>query len=87
MSGGSFGWAAATLPETRNLHPAHEGDGFFTDLRRLGRNRLFVGYVLCATFGSCTFFAFLGGGPHVVVTMMGRSSAEYGLWFAISSIG
>ena len=31
--------------------------------------------------------AFLGGGPHVVVTLMGRSSAEYGVWFALSSIG
>ena len=30
---------------------------------------------------------FLGGGPHVVVTLMERSSAEYGVWFAASSIG
>jgi MFS transporter, DHA1 family, multidrug resistance protein len=30
---------------------------------------------------------FLGGGPHVVVTLMGRTSAEYGVWFVISSIG
>ena len=60
---------------------------FIADLGRLVRSRLFNGYVLCATFGSCTFFAFLGGGPHVVVTMMGRSSVEYGIWFAVSSIG
>ena len=40
-----------------------------------------------ASFGSATFFAFLGGGPHVIVTLMGRTSAEYGVWFAISSIG
>lgn len=80
-------WAAATLPETRGRHPSHEAGGFLADLRRLVRSRLFHGYVLCATFGSCTFFAFLGGGAHVVVTMMGRSSAEYGFWFAISSIG
>jgi DHA1 family bicyclomycin/chloramphenicol resistance-like MFS transporter len=32
-------------------------------------------------------FAFLGGGPHVTVTMMGRTSAEYGVWFALSSVG
>ena len=33
------------------------------------------------------FFAFLGGAPHVVVTMMGHSSAVYGVWFAVTSIG
>ena len=43
--------------------------------------------MLAASFGSATFFAFLGGGPHVIVTLMGRTSAEYGVWFAISSIG
>ena len=43
--------------------------------------------MLAAAFGSSTFFVFLGGGPHVIVTLMGRTSAEYGLWFAVSSIG
>ena len=51
------------------------------------RSRPFIGYVLIAAFGSSTFFVFLGGGPHVIVTLMGRTSAEYGLWFALSSIG
>ena len=27
------------------------------------------------------FFTFIGGAPHVVVTMMHRSSAVYGVWF------
>jgi DHA1 family bicyclomycin/chloramphenicol resistance-like MFS transporter len=27
-------------------------------------------------------FAFAGGGPYIVVTQMGRTSAEYGAWFA-----
>jgi len=80
-------WAHVMLPETRNLHPARDGDGFLADLGRLMRSVAFNGYVACATFGSATFFAFLGGGPHVVVTMMGKSSAEYGLWFAVSSLG
>jgi DHA1 family bicyclomycin/chloramphenicol resistance-like MFS transporter len=43
--------------------------------------------VLCAALGSAPFFTFLGGGPHVVVTLMGRTSAEYGLWFAVTSLG
>jgi DHA1 family bicyclomycin/chloramphenicol resistance-like MFS transporter len=47
----------------------------------------FHGYVLAGALGSAPFFTFLGGGPHVVVTLMGRTSAEYGVWFAITSLG
>jgi DHA1 family bicyclomycin/chloramphenicol resistance-like MFS transporter len=43
--------------------------------------------VLAGACASGTFFAFLGGGPHITVTMMGRTSAEDGLWFVISSLG
>ena len=62
-------------------------EGFFRDLAQLAASAKFAGYVLAGAFGSATFFAFLGGGPHVIVTLMGRTSAEYGVWFAISSIG
>jgi DHA1 family bicyclomycin/chloramphenicol resistance-like MFS transporter len=81
-------WAAVTLPETRglNVHPGAP-QGFLRDLAWLARNRNFLGYVLAASLGSATFFAFLGGSPHVIVTLMDRTSAEYGVWFAISSIG
>ncbi len=79
-------WAAMALPETRKRNVAAEG-GFLTDMRMLATSRAFFGYVFCGAFGSATFFAFLGGGPHVTVTMLGRTSAEYGVWFAISSIG
>jgi len=82
-----LGWAFKVLPETRSRNPARAGDGFLADLGRLARSLAFNGYVASAAFGSATFFAFLGGGPHVVVTMMGRTSAEYGIWFAISSLG
>jgi len=81
-------WAALTLPETRGFNaPAATQAGFRADLGELAANRRFWGYVLVASLGSATFFAFLGGGPHVVVTLMGRTSAEYGIWFAIGSIG
>ncbi len=81
-------WAAFTLPETRgrNAPPGQQG-GFWRDLKHLAGSRAFAGYVMAASFGSSTFFVFLGGGPHVIVTLMGRTSAEYGLWFAASSIG
>lgn len=81
-------WAAITLPETRGFNvPAGTQAGFFADLRALAANRRFRGYVFVGSLGSSTFFAFLGGGPHVIVTLMGRTSAEYGIWFAASSIG
>lgn len=77
-------WTAAVLPETRPVLP---GGGFLVHVKDLVGSRLFWGYVLCGAFGSGTFFAFLGGGPYVVVSMMGRTSAEYGVWFALSSAG
>ena len=81
-------WAAVTLPETRGFNaPAGQREGFWRDLTWLAASPSFVGYVLVAAFGSSTFFVFLGGGPHVIVTLMGRSSAEYGVWFVISSVG
>jgi DHA1 family bicyclomycin/chloramphenicol resistance-like MFS transporter len=81
-------WGAAVLPETRRREPGGgAGTGFRSDLVALARSASFHGYVLCAAFGSGTFFVFLGGGPHAVVTIMGRSSAEFGVWFALSSVG
>jgi DHA1 family bicyclomycin/chloramphenicol resistance-like MFS transporter len=79
-------WTAAALPETR---AAATGEGlrrFIEDAATLLGNRDFIGYVLVAAFNSTMFFAFIGGAPHVVVTIMHRSSAEYGIWFAIISL-
>src|SRR5207302_252336 len=47
----------------------------------------FFGYALCAATSSAIFFAFLGGAPHVVVSIMGRSPPVYGIWFAVTSLG
>jgi DHA1 family bicyclomycin/chloramphenicol resistance-like MFS transporter len=81
-------WAALALPETRGLNaPPGAGQGFIRDFAGLARSAKFGGYVCAGAFGSATFFAFLGGGPHVIITLMQRSAAEYGVWFAVSSIG
>jgi len=81
-------WAAIALPETRGLNAPHGASpDFLRDLASLVRTAAFWGYVCAASFGSATFFAFLGGGAHVIVTLMERSSAEYGVWFAIASVG
>ena len=82
---GVLAWAAGTLPETRPTRT--DPSNLWRDWRDLAASRAFFGYVLCGAFGTSQFFTFIGGGPHIVVTMMGRSSAEYGLWFVITSIG
>jgi MFS transporter, DHA1 family, multidrug resistance protein len=79
-------WALMVLPETRPER-VREASSFWPDLRALVASPSFVGYVLSGALASGAFYTFLGGAPHVVVTMMGRSSAEYGLWFVANSIG
>ena len=46
-----------------------------------------IGYTLSGALGSAPFYTFIGGAPYVMVDMMGRTSAEYGLWFVGSAIG
>src|ERR1700712_1074415 len=71
---------AFMLPETRRDRVA--GASFRGDVGGLLRSRAFIGYMLCQVLASQMIFAFAGGGPYIVVTQMGRSSAEYGAWFA-----
>ncbi len=80
-------WAVLTLPETRVHDAAGDEGSFFSQTRRLAVSRSFLGYVLCAALGSSQFFIVLGGGPHAVVSIMGRAPAEYGVWFAVASFG
>ena len=71
---------AVALPETRRDRT--EAGGFRGDVGSLLTSRAFIGYVLCQVLASQIIFTFAGGGPYIVVTQMGRSSAEYGAWFA-----
>ncbi|MGJ4943357.1 multidrug effflux MFS transporter [Bradyrhizobium sp. HKCCYLS1011] len=68
------------LPETRRARA--EGASFGSDVTVLLKSRAFIGYVLCQVLASQIIFAFAGGGPYIVEVQMGRSSAEYGAWFA-----
>src|SRR3979490_2902298 len=72
---------ALALPETRRER-AEGRRGFRGDVGSLFTSRAFIGYLLCQVLASQIIFAFAGGGPYIVVTQMGRSSAEYGAWFA-----
>jgi MFS transporter, DHA1 family, multidrug resistance protein len=71
---------ALALPETRRDRT--EAGGFRGDVGSLIKSRAFIGYMLCQVLASQIIFTFAGGGPYLVVTQMGRSSAEYGAWFA-----
>jgi MFS transporter, DHA1 family, multidrug resistance protein len=74
---------AIALPETRRTRAA--GSGFRGDVGSLFTSRAFIGYMLCQVVASQIIFVFAGGGPYLVVTHMGRSSAEYGAWFATTA--
>jgi DHA1 family bicyclomycin/chloramphenicol resistance-like MFS transporter len=80
-------WALLVLPETRPASVAQTRGMLAHETRALLGNAKFLGYVLCGALGSAPFFTFLGGGPHVVVSLMGRTSAEYGAWFMVTSLG
>jgi DHA1 family bicyclomycin/chloramphenicol resistance-like MFS transporter len=73
---------AAALPETRRARDPGTGSGFRGDIFGLLSSRAFIGYMLCQVLASQIIFTFAGAGPYIVVTQMGRSSAEYGAWFA-----
>ena len=76
---------AVTLPETRRVL-ATEKTGFGRDIRLLFTTRAYIGYLLCMVLSSQIVFVFAGGGAYIVITHMGRSSVEYGAWFATLSI-
>jgi DHA1 family bicyclomycin/chloramphenicol resistance-like MFS transporter len=88
ISAAVFLWAVIELPETRfaSLAPGQQSH-FRSDVRALFGSPRFFGFALCAGLGSAPFFSFLGGAPYAVIDMLGRSSAEYGLWFILPSFG
>ena len=83
-----FFWVLSLLKETRPDHITGGGVRFIArESRELFTDRRFIGYVLVCAIGTATFFAFLGGGPYVVVSIMERTAFEYGLWFILTSGG
>ncbi len=87
MTGTVLTWAVLMLPETHHARVSASPTALAREWRALLVNPKFHGYVVAGALGSAPFFTFMGGGPHVVITLMGRSSAEYGVWFALSSFG
>jgi DHA1 family bicyclomycin/chloramphenicol resistance-like MFS transporter len=87
MAGTVLVWAIPVLPETLPPRESSAPVKLWQEWRALLASAKFHGYVLAGALGSMPFFTFLGGGPYAVVNIMGRTSAEYGLWFAITSLG
>jgi DHA1 family bicyclomycin/chloramphenicol resistance-like MFS transporter len=81
-------WIVIALPETLQARSSTGGlSAFRNDARALLSDPTFLGYVLCCALSSSLFFAFLGGAPYVLVTQMGKTSFELGLWFTTGALG
>jgi DHA1 family bicyclomycin/chloramphenicol resistance-like MFS transporter len=81
----AFGWRAIFYFITAgslSVAVRSQSSSFRGDVGILIRDRAFIGYVLCQVLASQIIFMFAGGGPYIVVTQMGRTTAEYGAWFA-----
>jgi DHA1 family bicyclomycin/chloramphenicol resistance-like MFS transporter len=75
------------LPET-NASIGHEMHlrEMLKSFAYLLKRRDFLTYSLMLGFMSGAFFAFLGAGPYVVMTLMDRTPADYGLYFLIAAV-
>lgn len=70
------------LPET---HPAPDPASFrpaelLRAYARLLRHPVYLGYTLMAAFSMAISYAFLSAAPHILVTQMGGSASQFGVW-------
>jgi MFS transporter, DHA1 family, multidrug resistance protein len=82
-----FTWSLVVLPETHPPGAVPASGVLLKEWRELLRHGKFYGYIFCAAFTSAPFYTVVGGAPHVIVTLMHRTPAEYGMWFALGSLG
>jgi DHA1 family bicyclomycin/chloramphenicol resistance-like MFS transporter len=74
------------LPETlREPQPLQSIGRMFLGFFTLLRSPLFCGYALNMAFTAAIFFSFLAGAPYVMVELLERTPAEYGLYFILVS--
>jgi DHA1 family bicyclomycin/chloramphenicol resistance-like MFS transporter len=77
----------ARLPETNRSRVGGSVGSLLRAHGGLIRSLPFWGYTLTAAFGSLCFFAFLSGASYVMTEVLGRSTAEYGIYFALAAPG
>ncbi|MCB2099499.1 MAG: multidrug effflux MFS transporter [Rhodobacterales bacterium] len=77
----------------RRLGETHKGPFMGADPRQmlasygaLLRLRRFHHHTWQISLSSAAFFAFLGGAPYVTINLMGRTAADYGLYFMIGGV-
>lgn len=82
-------WSVVALPETNPLRAGGTDSSAVSwrEWHALLTNRRFYRYALTSTFGTAPYYVLIGGAPHVVVNIIGATSAEYGVWFTLSSLG
>jgi MFS transporter, DHA1 family, multidrug resistance protein len=82
-------WAAIALPETRAPSAAgvHSARRLGKESRELLLTPAFAGFVLCSAMISGPFYTVMGGSAQIVITLMGRSATELGLWLVFASVG
>ena len=87
VGGGASLWLYIKLPETRwSGEQADDSvQGFFDGLPLL-RHPKFLSHAGNWAFSSCIYFAFLAGAGFIVIEQMGRSEAEYGVYFSVAAI-
>ncbi|WP_232820273.1 multidrug effflux MFS transporter [Brachybacterium sp. YJGR34] len=77
------------IPESLPVSRRHSG-GFHTFLRNAGtllRRRIFVAYMLVNAFSAFALMAYVSASSFVVQEMLGFTSSEYSVSFAINSCG
>ncbi|MCC7347837.1 MAG: multidrug effflux MFS transporter [Variibacter sp.] len=79
-------WVFAALPETHTARIAGGFSRFAQETGALLTSVRFNGYMICGATSSALFFVFLGGAPHVIGAMQGRSAFELGVWLASASV-
>lgn len=81
-------WALLQLPESRPASTPVDGmRGMLRGFAHLLRSGRFCGYVGHTAFSSMIFFSFISGAPYIMVDILERPAAEYGLWFIGASLG
>lgn len=79
--------AAAFLPETLAPEARHRATGLVASFAVLGRDRVFVGYVLVLALGGSALFTYIGLSSFVLQDQYGIGATTYSLIFAANSVG
>jgi DHA1 family bicyclomycin/chloramphenicol resistance-like MFS transporter len=76
------------LDETVSAPPTHPGlSGMIQGFGLLLRSPRFNGFTFQSAFQLSVFFIFASAAPYVMVNILGRPAAEYGLYFMIVPLG